>query len=56
MKAYKGGTVTTDVLVPNRKYDCATDCAALYNPDMPGSYIPTSKVSAQILKPLLEGK
>jgi ribose transport system substrate-binding protein len=57
MKIFNGETPTPgDLLVQNVSFDCAKDCATMYKSDMPGSYIPTSKVPAEILKPLLEAK
>jgi ribose transport system substrate-binding protein len=56
MKAFEGKTLTEqDTLVQSPSYDCDTVCAKFYKPSMPGSYIPTSKVPADQLKPLLKG-
>jgi ribose transport system substrate-binding protein len=42
--------------IANGTWDCDKECDNYYKKDMPGSYIPTSKVDAATLKPLLEGK
>ena len=56
MQAYADEQIDESLLtIENDSWDCATDCERFSVPDMPGSYVPTSKVSPEKLRPLLEG-
>lgn len=56
MQAFQGQEIDESLLIiENDVWDCDVDCDSFYDPDMPGSYIPTSKVDKATLKPLLEG-
>ncbi|WP_437773393.1 substrate-binding domain-containing protein [Arthrobacter sp. KNU40] len=56
LKAYSGESVPGTVTVDIGSYDCATDCKNFYKADMPDDFIPTTKVPADVLKPLLTGR
>ena len=57
MAAWEGKQVKPgEYLVESPSYNCEEDCAELYDPEMPGSWVPTSKVPKEKLKPLLEGQ
>ena len=52
---YNGNTVDPERLsIQNVMIDCSIECEALYQPDMPGAYIPSSKVPTETLRELLQ--
>jgi ABC-type sugar transport system substrate-binding protein len=57
MAAWEGKKVKSgEYLVESPSYNCTEVCEEMYDPNMPGSWVPTSKVPKEKLKPLLEGQ